>query len=166
MDETDCMVDIAKYFLQFTQNQSCGKCTFCRVGTRRMLEILERLCNGQGKRTDLDQLEELAGQIKQGSLCALGGTAPNPVLSTLKHFREEYEAHVEGRCPAGKCKALIHYKVTDECIGCTVCAQHCPTGAIAFKPYEKHEINDEVCIRCGSCKGVCPENAIIIKSGC
>jgi NADH:ubiquinone oxidoreductase subunit F (NADH-binding)/NADH:ubiquinone oxidoreductase subunit E/Pyruvate/2-oxoacid:ferredoxin oxidoreductase delta subunit len=163
MDENDCMVDIAKYFLQFTQNQSCGKCTFCRVGTRRMLEILERLCNGQGKRTDLDQLEELAGQIKQGSLCALGGTAPNPVLSTLKHFREEYEAHVEGRCPAGKCKALIHYKVTDDCIGCTVCAQHCPAGAITFKPYEKHEIDSEKCIRCGSCKGVCPENAVIVE---
>ena len=166
LDENDCMVDIAKYFLEFTQNQSCGKCTFCRVGTRRMLEILERLCNGEGKSSDLDQLESLAEQIKQGSLCALGGTAPNPVLSTLKHFREEYEAHVEGRCPAGKCKALIQYKVTDDCIGCTVCAQHCPAGAIAFKPYEKHVIDTEKCIRCGSCKNVCPEDAIVVKTGC
>jgi len=163
LDETDCMVDIAKYFLEFTQNQSCGKCTFCRVGTRRMLEILERLCNGAGKTSDIDQLEKLGLKIMQGSLCALGGTAPNPVLSTLKHFREEYEAHVEGRCPAGKCKALIHYKVTDDCIGCTVCAQHCPAGAITFKPYEKHEIDNVKCIRCGSCKGVCPENAVIIE---
>ncbi len=163
LDETDCMVDIARYFLEFTQNQSCGKCTFCRVGTRRMLEILDRLCTGKGKRSDLDQLEELAYQIKQGSLCALGGTAPNPVLSTLAHFREEYETHVEGRCPAGKCKALICYRVTDDCIGCTVCAQHCPAGAIAFTPYEKHEIDTEKCIRCGSCKSVCPEDAIVIE---
>jgi NADH:ubiquinone oxidoreductase subunit F (NADH-binding)/NAD-dependent dihydropyrimidine dehydrogenase PreA subunit len=163
MDETDCMVDIARYFLEFTQNQSCGKCTFCRVGTCRMLEILERLCSGKGKGSDLDELEKLAYQIKQGSLCALGGTAPNPVLSTLAHFREEYEAHVAGRCPAGKCKALICYRVTDDCIGCTLCAQHCPTGAITLRPYEKHDVDDEKCIRCGSCKSVCPENAVEIK---
>ncbi len=163
LDETDCMVDIARYFLEFTQNQSCGKCTFCRVGTRRMLEILDRLCNGQGKKSDIDQLEELAFQIKQGSLCALGGTAPNPVLSTLEHFREEYEAHVNGKCPAGKCKALIEYKVTDACIGCTICAQHCPVGAIKVMPYKKHEIDIEKCIRCGSCKGVCPEDAVVVE---
>jgi NADH:ubiquinone oxidoreductase subunit F (NADH-binding)/Pyruvate/2-oxoacid:ferredoxin oxidoreductase delta subunit len=163
MDETDCMVDIARYFLQFTQNQSCGKCTFCRVGTCRMLEILDRLCAGKGKGSDLDELEELSFQVKQGSLCALGGTAPNPVLSTLTHFREEYEAHVEGRCPAGKCKALIHYVITDDCIGCTLCAQHCSTGAITLRPYEKHDVNDEICIRCGSCKGVCPENAVVVE---
>ncbi len=163
MDETDCMVDIARYFLQFTQNQSCGKCTYCRIGTRRMLEIIDRLCSGKGKASDIDQLEELAEQIKQGSLCALGGTAPNPVLSTLKYFREEYEAHVNGRCPAGKCKALIHFRITDHCIGCTVCARHCPAGAISFKPYEKHEIDYEKCIRCGSCRNVCPEKAVVVE---
>jgi ferredoxin len=128
-----------------------------------MLEILDRLCNGKGKASDIDELEELAYQVKQGSLCALGGTAPNPVLSTLAHFREEYEAHVAGRCPAGKCKALIHYVITDDCIGCTLCAQHCSTGAITFHPYEKHEVDDEKCIRCGSCKSVCPENAVVIE---
>jgi NADH:ubiquinone oxidoreductase subunit F (NADH-binding)/Pyruvate/2-oxoacid:ferredoxin oxidoreductase delta subunit len=163
MDETDCMVDIARYFLEFTQNQSCGKCTFCRVGTCRMLEILDRLCTGKGKDSDLDELEDLSYQIKQGSLCALGGTAPNPVLSTLTHFREEYEAHIAGRCPAGKCKALIRYVITDNCIGCTLCAQHCSTGAITLRPYEKHDVDDEKCIRCGSCKSVCPENAVVIE---
>lgn len=163
LDENDCMVDIARYFLEFTQNQSCGKCTFCRVGTRRMLEILYRICDGEGKQQDLDQLEKLGSQIKEGSLCQLGGTAPNPVLSTLAYFREEYEAHVKGRCPAGKCKALIEYRVTDECIGCTVCAQHCPAGAIAFKPYEKHEIDSDKCIRCGSCMSVCPEEAVEVQ---
>ena len=160
LDETDCMVDIARYFLQFTQNQSCGKCTFCRVGTRRMLDILDRLCAGKGKAADLDELEHLARMVKQGSLCGLGKTAPNPVLSTMRYFRSEYEAHVAGRCPAGKCKALITYSVTDECIGCTICAQHCPTDAIAMKPYEKHEIDQEKCIRCGTCKSVCPANAV------
>ena len=163
LDETDCMVDIARYFLQFTQNQSCGKCTFCRVGTRRMLDILDRLCAGQGQSADLDELEHLAKMIKQGSLCGLGKTAPNPVLSTMRYFREEYEAHVQGRCPAGKCKALIRYSITDDCIGCTICAQHCPTDAIAMKPYEKHEIDPEKCVRCGTCKSVCPANAVRVE---
>ncbi|MHC4483098.1 MAG: NAD(P)H-dependent oxidoreductase subunit E, partial [Planctomycetota bacterium] len=126
LDESDCMVDIARYFLEFTQNQSCGKCTFCRIGTRRMLDILERLCGGQGRKGDIEELEDLAEMVKKASLCGLGRTAPNPVLSTIKYFRDEYEAHIEKRCPVGKCKALITYSVTDDCIGCTLCAQHCP----------------------------------------
>jgi len=163
LDETDCMVDIARYFLEFTQNQSCGRCTFCRIGTRRMLDILERLCAGEGKKTDIDELEHLAEIIKASSLCGLGKTAPNPVLSTIKYFRSEYEAHIEKRCPTGKCKALITYSVTDDCIGCTLCAQHCPVDAIEYKPYEKHEIDDEKCIRCGTCKNVCPADAVKVE---
>jgi NADH:ubiquinone oxidoreductase subunit F (NADH-binding) len=163
LDESDCMVDIARYFLAFTQDQSCGKCTFCRIGTRRMLDILERLCAGEGKKTDLEELENLAQIVKKASLCGLGKTAPNPVLTTLKYFRDEYEAHLAKRCPAGKCKALITYSVTDDCIGCTLCAQHCPGEAIQAKPYEKHEIDAEKCIRCGTCKSVCPSNAIKVE---
>ena len=163
LDETDCMVDIARYFLQFTQNQSCGKCTFCRVGTRRMLDILDRLCIGKGDAADLDELEHLARIIKQGSLCGLGKTAPNPVLSTMRYFRDEYDAHVRGRCPAHKCKALIKYTITDACIGCTLCAQHCPADAIEMKPYEKHEVIDEKCTRCGTCKVVCPADAVRVE---
>jgi NADH-quinone oxidoreductase subunit F len=160
LDETDCMVDIARYFLEFTQNQSCGKCTFCRIGTRRMLDILERLCTGQGVKADIDELENLAIMVKKTSLCGLGTTAPNPVLSTIRYFRDEYEAHVEKHCPAGKCKALITYSVTDDCIGCTLCAQHCPVSAIEMKPYEKHEIDAGKCIRCGTCKNICPADAV------
>lgn len=163
LDESDCMVDIARYFLEFTQNQSCGKCTFCRIGTRRMLDILERLCGGEGKRGDIEELEHLAEVVKEGSLCGLGGTAPNPVLSTIKYFRDEYEAHLQKRCPAGRCKALITYSVTDDCIGCTLCAQHCPADAIAMKPYEKHEIDVEKCVRCGTCKNICPAGAIKVE---
>lgn len=163
LDETDCMVDIARYFLEFTQNQSCGRCTFCRIGTRRMLDILERICAGQGKKTDIEELENLARMIQQSSLCALGGTAPNPVLSTIKYFRNEYEAHIDKRCPVGKCTALITYSVTDDCIGCSLCAQHCPVDAIAMRPYEKHEIDSEKCIRCGTCKNVCPVEAIKVE---
>jgi NADH-quinone oxidoreductase subunit F len=163
LDETDCMVDIARYFLEFTQNQSCGKCTFCRIGTRCMLDILERLCNGQGKKNDIDELEHLARMIQNTSLCGLGKTAPNPVLSTIKYFRDEYEAHIEKRCPVGKCKALITYSITDDCIGCSLCAQHCPADAIEMKPYEKHEIDPEKCIRCGTCKGVCQSDAIKVQ---
>jgi len=163
LDESDCMVDIARYFLEFTQNQSCGKCTFCRVGTRRMLDILERLCGGNGRKGDIEELEHLAEMVQQGSLCGLGKTAPNPVLSTIKHFRDEYEAHIEKRCPAGRCEALITYSVTDDCIGCTLCAQHCPAEAIAMKPYEKHEIDTEKCIRCGTCKIVCSSDAIKVE---
>jgi NADH:ubiquinone oxidoreductase subunit F (NADH-binding)/NADH:ubiquinone oxidoreductase subunit E len=163
LDESDCMVDIARYFLEFTQNQSCGKCTFCRIGTRRMLDILERLCAGEGKKTDIEELEHLAQMIKNTSICGLGGTAPNPVLSTIKYFRDEYEAHLDRRCPAGRCRALIIYSVTDDCIGCTLCAQHCPVDAIEMKPYEKHEIDSDKCIRCGTCKSVCPADAVKVE---
>ena len=163
LDDEDCMVDIARYFLKFTQEQSCGKCTYCRIGTKRMLEILDRLCEGHGKQGDIENLEHLAQVIQQGSLCGLGRTAPNPVLSTIRYFREEYEAHVAGRCPAGKCKGLIRYRITDDCIGCTLCAQRCPMGAIALRPYEKHEVDDEKCVRCGTCRGVCSDDAIVIE---
>jgi NADH:ubiquinone oxidoreductase subunit F (NADH-binding)/NADH:ubiquinone oxidoreductase subunit E len=162
LDENDCMVDIARYFLEFTQAQSCGKCTFCRVGTKRMLEMLECLCRGEG--CDLDELEKLGRQIKAGSLCGLGKTAPNPILSTLRYFREEYEAHRRGQCPAGRCKEMIHYIIGDKCIGCTICTQNCPVAAITPKPYQKHEIQQDVCIRCGTCKSVCPQQAVETQS--
>jgi NADH-quinone oxidoreductase subunit F len=163
LDENDCMVDIARYFLEFTQRQSCGRCTFCRIGTKRMLEILERLCLGQGKPDDIDKLRQLAVMIQTTSLCGLGKTAPNPVLSTLEHFLDEYQAHIAGRCPAGKCRELIRFSVTDDCIGCTLCAQKCPVDAIAFTPYEKHNIDLNKCIRCGTCKAVCPADAVEVK---
>ena len=165
IDDRDCMVDIARYFLEFTQRESCGKCTFCRIGTRRMLDILERLCAGEGRAGDLEKLEELANQVKQSSMCGLGQTAPNPVLSTLRYFRDEYEAHLQGRCPAGKCRAIITYRITDECIGCTKCAQHCPAEAISLTPFEEHTIDPEKCIRCGTCHTVCPVDAVVVKSG-
>jgi len=164
LDDSDCMVEIARYFLEFTQDQSCGKCTYCRIGTRRMLDILNRLCEGQGEEGDLEELEQLAIMVKKGSLCGLGRAAPNPVISTLRYFRDEYEAHLENRCPAGRCKALIKYSVTDDCIGCTICAQHCPAEAIAMKPYQKHEIDSDKCIRCGTCKELCPNDAISVIS--
>jgi len=163
IDDGDCMVDIARYFLEFTQHQSCGKCTFCRVGTRRMLDILERLCTGRAHHGDLEKLEELAVMVGRASLCGLGRTAPNPVLSTLRFFREEYEAHLHGRCPAGKCRALIRYRVTDDCIGCTRCAQVCPADAIPLTPYEKHVIDDDKCTRCDTCKRICPVQAIDVE---
>ncbi len=162
LDETDCMVDIAHYFLSFTQNQSCGRCTFCRIGTRRMLEILEKIRCGTGKQEDLGKLEKLAVSTSRGSLCGLGKTAPNPVLTTLHYFRDEYEAHLHGHCPSGKCLPLILYEVTDDCIGCTKCAQRCPSEAIAFKPYEKHMIDPEKCIKCDICRQICPADAILI----
>jgi len=163
MDDATCMVDIARYFLQFTQDESCGKCTFCRIGTKRMLEILERLCTGQGRKGDIERLEQLAHRIKRTSLCALGGTAPNPVLSTLRYFRHEYEAHIEGRCPAKQCRDLITYSITDACFGCTLCAQHCPAQAIEMRPYEQHEIDTEKCVRCGRCKAICPADAVEVE---
>ncbi|HJN09134.1 MAG TPA: NAD(P)H-dependent oxidoreductase subunit E [Pirellulaceae bacterium] len=164
LDDKDCMVDIARYFLQFTQDQSCGKCTFCRVGTKRMLDILDRLCNRKGKKGDLEQLEALSKAVGAGSMCGLGKTAPNPVLSTLKYFREEYEAHIDGHCPAGKCLNMIDYRINDKCIGCTLCSQHCPVDAIPMTPYERHTIDMDICTRCDTCYLVCPEDAVFIDS--
>ena len=164
LDERDCMVDISRYFLKFTQEQSCGKCTFCRLGTKRMLDILDRLCAGKGKPDDLKTLEVLAGQVKAASLCGLGQTAPNPVLTTLRYFRAEYEAHLAGKCPAGKCTALIRYVVQDGCTGCTKCAQICPVEAIGFTPYQKHFIDTDKCTRCDLCRSGCPEKVITVES--
>ena len=163
LDDTDCMVDIARYFLSFTQEESCGKCTFCRVGTKRMLDILDGIVSGRGKKGDIEELEHLADWTKKGSLCGLGKTAPNPVLSTLKHFRDEYEAHINGTCPTGKCAELITYSVNDECIGCTKCVQKCPVDAIPFTPHEKHSIDTELCIKCDACRAACPVDAIDVK---
>jgi len=160
LDETDCMVEIARYFLEFTQRESCGRCTFCRVGTRVMLDILTRLTEGQADAADVARLEELAEQVRAGSLCGLGRTAPNPVLSTLRYFHDEYEAHLAGRCPAKQCRALITYTITEDCIGCTRCAQRCPADAIAPRPHERHEIDPDACIRCGTCAEVCPVDAV------
>jgi NADH-quinone oxidoreductase subunit F len=163
LDDTDCMVDIARYFLSFTQDESCGKCTFCRIGTRRMLDILNNLTEGKARPGDLDELEKLATWTKKGSLCGLGKTAPNPVFSTLKYFRDEYEAHLNGVCPTGKCTALIRYSVNEKCIGCTLCAQKCPVDAIPFTPHQQHVIDTELCIKCDACRQACPVDAIDVR---
>jgi len=162
LDETTCMVDLAKFFLNFTQNESCGKCTFCRIGTKRMLEILERITAGAGKEGDIQLLEELAYKIKNSSLCGLGQTAPNPVLTTIKYFRDEYEAHIkEKRCPAHSCVSLLTYTIIeDKCIGCTLCAQKCPVNAISGKTKEPHKIKQDACIKCGLCYDSCKFDAI------
>ncbi|HEY5569884.1 MAG TPA: NAD(P)H-dependent oxidoreductase subunit E [Bacteroidales bacterium] len=160
LSESDCMVDMARYFLSFTCDQSCGKCTFCRVGIRRMLDILDKLCSGKAEMADIDTLEELALNVKKASLCGLGKTAPNPVLTTLRYFREEYESHVKGICKTGTCKEMIKYVVSDDCIGCTRCAKACPVDAIPYTPYEVHTIDTEKCVLCGLCINECNYDAI------
>ncbi len=160
LDDSDCIVDVALYFLAFTQDESCGKCTHCRIGTKRMKEILDRLCTGKGRKGDLEMLETLSGITIEGSLCGLGKTAPNPLLSSLRYYREEYEAHVRGECPSRKCKSLVQYFITDTCFGCTRCSQMCPTDSIPMNPYHRHVIEESTCTRCDICKQVCPVNAI------
>lgn len=163
MDNSTCMVDVARFFLQFTQSESCGKCTPCREGTKRMLEILDRICSGEGREGDIELLEELGEHIVSTSLCQLGGSAPNPVLSTLKYFREEYEAHIrDKRCPANVCAGMSAAYVIDEgkCIGCTACVRVCPTGAITGERKKPHSINPQLCISCGACADKCPVKAI------
>jgi NADH-quinone oxidoreductase subunit F len=162
MDEDSCMVDIARFFLNFTQNESCGKCTFCRIGTRRMLEILTRITEGKGEMEDIDKLEKLAVNIIKGSLCGLGQTAPNPVLTTLRYFRDEYIAHiVDKKCPAHSCTALIKYEINPEtCVGCTACARKCPVNCISGTVKQVHTIDQSKCIKCGACYATCKFNAI------
>lgn len=160
LDDSDCMVDMAKYFLLFTHKQSCGKCTFCRVGTKLMLDIIDRLSKGEATAGDLAGLEDLSDSVREGSLCGLGKTAPNPVLTGLRYFREEYEAHTRGICPAGRCRDLIKYVITDKCTGCTICSQKCPVDAIPFMPYEQHFIDLSLCTKCDNCRIVCPVGAV------
>lgn len=164
MDESTCMVSMAKFFLDFTAKESCGKCVHCRIGTKRLLEILERICDGKGRDGDIDLLEHLCNEIKAGSLCGLGQTAPNPVLSTLRYFRDEYEAHIrDRRCPAKSCKPLLTYTIdAEKCTGCTLCARKCPTSAISGEVKKPHGIDTAACIQCGKCYDVCRFDAVIV----
>ena len=163
-DDRTCVVDMARYFLDFLTEESCGKCTPCREGIKRMLEILTRVREGQGEMADLETLESLARVVKSASLCGLGKTAPNPVLSTLRYFHDEYVAHIQDkRCPAGVCKALIEYYITDACTGCTLCARKCPQGAISGEKKQLHVIDQALCIKCGVCFDVCKFDAVGVR---
>jgi NADH:ubiquinone oxidoreductase subunit F (NADH-binding) len=165
MDETTCMVDLARYFLDFLKEESCGKCAPCREGIDRMLEILTRLCKGDGREGDIDLLERLGRMVQDFSLCGLGQTAPNPVLSTIRHFREEYETHIRDRfCPAGTCVDLVRFEIDPEkCTGCSVCRDSCPVDAIRGEKKSPHEIQMENCVKCGSCREACRNDAVVVK---
>jgi NADH-quinone oxidoreductase subunit F len=169
MDGTTCMVDVARYFLEFLSGESCGKCIPCREGIHQMLKILNRICAGEGEESDIEQLEEISEMVQTAALCALGQTSPNPVLSTLKYFRDEYEAHIrEKRCPAGVCKELISYYIQpDKCQGCMICLRSCPVDAITGGKKEVHVIDQDKCTKCGTCFEVCPAKfgAVIKRSG-
>ena len=162
LDEETCMVDLARFFLEFIQNESCGKCTPCRVGTKQMHAILERITQGRGRAGDVEELERIGKVVKATSLCGLGQTGPNPVLSTIRHFREEYDAHVlRHECPAGVCRSLLHYVIDPEkCIGCELCVQACPTHGISGEHKEPHHIDQARCIHCGACREACRSGAI------
>jgi len=162
MDEDDCMVDVAKFYLEFTVDESCGKCAPCRIGGKTMLGLMNKITDGTGTMEDLEKIKKIAQAMKRGSLCALGQTSPNPILSTMKYFPEEYKAHIiDKKCPAGKCKKLISFVIDpDKCVGCTACARKCPVGAISGKVKEPHKIDPNTCIKCGVCYTTCKFGAI------
>jgi NADH:ubiquinone oxidoreductase subunit F (NADH-binding)/ferredoxin len=165
MDQGTCMVDVARYFLDFLQEESCGQCIPCREGIDQMLEILTDICNGHGKGDEIERLEELGDMVKKASLCGLGTSAPNPVLTTILYFREEYESHInDKKCPAGVCKPLFHYEIDQEvCNGCTLCAKRCPEAAISGEKREPHILDQEKCIKCGICYDACKFDAVFVK---